>query len=400
MTGATSPGVAGDGGRMWPALDDLNLVTLSRYGAFLPTREADWPPEPAPAPLVPELAAAMTTALAGLSQPVAVALSGGVDSSVIAWLAGARAERAYTLDTGRARREASLAAEELGVKLTVLPPAPGGSLDTPLDDVVLGIGRPTHSAAPFGFAQLYRGMRAHGVCAVLTGDGADELFAGHAYHQCPGATWASGAPLWERYRAARGLCAQIPVAAFFRADYLEEYGSRRAWERSEYAAIIERRTRGLRPADALRFLDVALRMRPQCVDLQRHLAARSGLEYAALMADRRVVSAALSLPIDGAAPKQPLRALLVEQLGARWRTVTKEPMHAPTGGRTVHSLPGDWQDALSVETTRRHGIFRHEHLERQMRSLTPSTDYLPRELVIAATTHRYLDLSRNHPQRG
>jgi len=377
-----------------------DLLTLCRYGAFLPRRALpDWPPPTnAALPLDAALEGAVGAALTRLPEPCGLALSGGLDSTAVALFAGPR--RAFTLDTGRAPAEASRAARVLGLERELVAVPGDGMLGTPLDEVVEALGAPTHSAAPFGFLALYRGLRARGQAAVLTGDGADELFAGHAYHRAPHPAWAAlgegrattADALFAAYRAVRGLEAQIAPEGLFTSEYLAAHGGDRLWERSARAEQVAGAAAGIAsPADRLRYLDVALRMRPQCVALQERLCRHAGLAYAAPLADPAVVAAALARPIaPGAPPKAALRALVVARLGPAYAELAKEPMFTPTGGRPAGALPERWRDALGPATCRRHGVFRPEAIARLLAGLRPEDRYLPRGLVVAATTHRWL----------
>jgi asparagine synthetase B (glutamine-hydrolysing) len=275
----------------------------------------------------------------------------------------------------------------------LIPLGDGGVFDTPLDDVVQGLRRPTHSTAPFLFLPLYEAIKEHGFASVVTGDGADEVFAGHAYHREPGSAWMDGTgSLLERYRSARGLEMQIHVSSLFGREYLDEFGTRRRWELSQFARAIELRARAIEsPWDRLRFMDVAIRLRPQCIELQARLAAFAGLVYAAPISDPRVIRAALARPID---PKEkekaPLREYLIERLGERWQEETNEPFFAAKGSRSVSDLPPGWRAALNTSTTVRNGIFQPARIESLLSALDPSAAYFPRELMIVATAHRSL----------
>jgi asparagine synthase (glutamine-hydrolysing) len=419
-----------------------DLRTLCRYGAVLPRDAAALPDldlaaralaahgaGAAPAPGEEEarldaLEAALRAAVAGAVEearardgaPPAVSLSGGLDSSAVAALASPLGARAATLSTGRAARESAAAARALGIEGALLvEPPPEGPLASPLDEVTAALALPTHSAAPFGFLALWRALAARGIRAVLTGDGADELFAGHAYHGAPHPAWDAlgGSPTVDRlfaaWRAVRGLEAEIAL------DDLLEPGARAAldarhppWEGSPAARAVAEAARAVRaPAERLRLLDVALRMRAQCVDLQARLARAAGLAYAAPFVERRAAAAALALPLaNGEARKRPLRRLL-ERIAPRasgsagapapWSTLEKEPLHAPTGGRDAAALPAPWREALSEEAARRHGVFRPAAIAALRAEIRAGRAFLPRAAVVAATTHRWLEIPATAP---
>lgn len=352
----------------------LDLGTLCAFGAHLPWTLGS-PPVAEPGPPGPAVEAAVRHALAGARGPVGIALSGGIDSTVVAAAAvraGAR-PRVFALDTGRAAEEARAVASALGLALELIPLPPGGIRGTSPAAVVGALGRPTHSGAPFGFLPLYRALAARGIGTVLTGDGADEAFAGHDYHRRPPMAWADD--IWSTWRAVRGLGVdERALLVDPGPPWVESPAARRV--AAEVAAIEGSAAR-------LRWLDVRLRQGPQCVDLQRALAEACGLAYRAPLADRRVTARALAAPLDPARPKAPLVALAEGWLGRPWRRV-KQPMHTPTGGA---ALGDDWLRWLDDSMTRRWGVFRPAAVARWVAEVDPAANWLPRAVVIVATTH-------------
>ena len=185
------------------------------------------------------------------------------------------------------------------------------------------------------------------------------------------------------YRAIRGLESEIDLESLRNADRPDPID---AWESSEFAgATAERGLRVDDPADRLRFVDVALRMRPQCVELQRRLCAFVGLGYSAPIADERVVAAALSEPV-GDHPqvgKRALREFVAESLGGRWGSVPKSPIASQNWSRAPQELPAEWRELLAAAPD--YG-FRADVIERVVADLDPTMPWLPRRLVVAATT--------------
>ena len=365
---------------------------MCRFGAFLPET---LPPAPVVSrvPLAEALSAAVGRALATARPPVAVALSGGLDSTLVA--AAARrlwgpSLQAFVLAAGSAPRQAHFVAARLGLTLCSVPAvAPGGVSP---NEVARALGEPTHSAAPFVFLPFWRALAAAGVGTVLTGDGADELFAGHAYHRAPEAALGSGwgsedrpampassetpgrnASLWAGWASARGL--GIDTSALLRTRWPD-------WTESAAAEQVAAELSVCRgPADQLRWLDVRLRMRAQCVDLQTRLTAAAGLGYGAPFADPQVVGAALAYPLDPSRPKAPLAALASEWLRVPWAPA-KEPVRAFTGGALSPEMARWTRDALVVES----GLFRPEAVS-ALRRIEPNAPYLPRGLLVVATAH-------------
>ena len=369
------------------------LRTLATFGAFLP-RNGELPRANGAVSVGEALAGAVTQAAAGTAR-TAVALSGGVDSTVVALLAAGQVREAWVMDLGGAVESAQRVARELGLRLHVVQPPTGGVLETPVRDVVAALGHPTHSAAPFAFLPLYRAMAAAGVERVLTGDGADELFGGHAYHRARHLAFEqadSRASFWSAYSSLRGVAEQVELDGILG----ETRRPGEPWENSEYAqAVFEGSSSLVSAPERLRFVDVAVRMRPQCVDLQGALCAYAGLRYAAPIADRAVVAAALAEPVGFYRDhgKQALRALARARLGARWSAVSKDPIHSQNGRRTSSGLPTEWRELLCAERCEEHGVFDASAVEDRVRSLRAEDEWLPRSLMVVATTHAWIEQS-------
>lgn len=364
-----------------------NLRTLAEFGAFLPDTG------PIPTSTYGDLETTIRAAVRRSIKPgrrTAIALSGGVDSACVAAMAGGAVSEAWVLDAGGAVPAAKHAARELGLSLRIVAPEADGALGTPVSDVVAALGHPTHSAAPFAFLQLYRAMAADGVQHVLTGDGADELFAGHAYHRRPHPAFTDATQprcFWAAYSKLRGVAAQVELDAITRAGVTARWSD---WTESDFAmSAFEAAMARADAADRLRFVDVTLRMHAQCVDLQRALCSFVGLDYSAPLSDPDVVSAglAISVPLSRTHGKEPLRAILVDALSGRWRDVPKEPIASQTGGRTAHELPTEWHNLLAPSVVEEHGLFDVDSIRTRTDALDPANPWLPRSLVVAATAH-------------
>jgi asparagine synthase (glutamine-hydrolysing) len=153
--------------------------TLGRWWSWVPER----PPEPVD---VEGVLTAAVHARATADQPVAVQLSGGIDSALVAAMAAdVGVETAYTFrfvgpsDWDEADR-ASEIAQHLGLRHVVVEADAAALLDD-LDAAVVASGGPvinTHAAAKW---QLVRRVWQDGHAVLLTGEGADELFWGYAH---------------------------------------------------------------------------------------------------------------------------------------------------------------------------------------------------------------------------
>ena len=123
--------------------------------------------------------------------PIGVLCSGGVDSSLVAALAlevkpdmvafGARYKGAPGLDEGEAQKKV---AHWLGMELDLLEMT-RSEWRRGLVDAALHFGAPLPNGSPVTITQLADRARKRGIKVLLTGEGADELFAGyrHSWHQ-------------------------------------------------------------------------------------------------------------------------------------------------------------------------------------------------------------------------
>ncbi|WP_379066426.1 asparagine synthase (glutamine-hydrolyzing) [Mesorhizobium sp. UC22_110] len=117
--------------------------------------------------------------------PVGSYLSGGLDSSFVSTLAArAQPERLSTFSLGFDSEEhdeskwQALMATTLGVKHTTVRCA-AGDISQLFPSVIRHVERPILRTAPAPLAKLSALVHDNGIKAVLTGEGADELFAGY-----------------------------------------------------------------------------------------------------------------------------------------------------------------------------------------------------------------------------
>ena len=117
--------------------------------------------------------------------PVGSYLSGGLDSSLVSTLAArARPERLSTFSLGFDSEEhdesrwQALMATALGVEHTTVR-CTAGDISQLFPSVIRHVERPILRTAPAPLAKLSALVHENGIKAVLTGEGADELFAGY-----------------------------------------------------------------------------------------------------------------------------------------------------------------------------------------------------------------------------
>jgi asparagine synthase (glutamine-hydrolysing) len=118
--------------------------------------------------------------------PVTMFMSGGVDSSLIAALAGV--DRVYTcqfVEFEGMIDEAPYAqdlADRLGMELELVVPTKAEFFDA-LSSLARHLEMPTGSFSVFPLYQLARAVKRDGYKVVLSGEGADELFGGYARNE-------------------------------------------------------------------------------------------------------------------------------------------------------------------------------------------------------------------------
>ena len=131
-----------------------------------------------------ELLLAATTRLATKPSPTAVAVSGGLDSALLLALlraAGVRDVQAYTASTGLPgydeRAEAEATAQHFGHALRVVTVTDADFVDA-LPSCVTAMETSIYNLHPLERFFLARAVAADGHAALVTGDGADQVFAG------------------------------------------------------------------------------------------------------------------------------------------------------------------------------------------------------------------------------
>lgn len=159
--------------------------------------------------------------------PVAVLLSGGIDSSLICWaVAELGADlTAYTIgvpgDPWDESAAAAATARRLGIRHHVLPL--GGDEMPDLDELLSAYDEPFASSSALGMLRISRAIGASAK-VVLTGDGGDDLFLGYPRHR----------HLWLAQRLARYVAPKSAPAWARRA--LRAGPLRRAGALLDYAA--------------------------------------------------------------------------------------------------------------------------------------------------------------------
>jgi asparagine synthase (glutamine-hydrolysing) len=226
--------------------------------------------------------------------PIALMASGGVDSSLIWWAAGARIERAYTIEWAGSTGDEHLSEDAVTVR------ALSHLLGTPVTYVA---GEDTSNAPPRGgdlFADpahdlarnISRRASSDGYKVLLSGQGGDELFAGYARHRI--------APILQHLRL--GQLGKVAEHAIFRfgkglgAEYMVRI-ARAASEPESFASYMQLCTYST-AVDRARALDCTEAEVSNDVVWQRHRAVFDALPIGASFL-RKAISLDLSVYLPG-----------------------------------------------------------------------------------------------------
>jgi asparagine synthase (glutamine-hydrolysing) len=247
------------------------------------------------------------TAMAAADAPLGAFVSGGVDSALIAGLAhGERDDfRGFTAEVAGDASEVEMARSlsvRLGFDLAIARFGPDDwlgrwasttwSLETPL------ITNP--SASPF--AAVAERARSDGYKAVLTGEGADELFLGYPRMASAGIEKVVGAPL-SALRSLYGRSPRIADAVLDRRDLASSAfvrGIAGSFEEDAIAAEARDRYAFAGPkqattmAESLRFLTTSLQALLQRND---RIGMAASIESRFPYLDEEVVAFAVNLPV-------------------------------------------------------------------------------------------------------
>jgi asparagine synthase (glutamine-hydrolysing) len=327
--------------------------------------------------------------------PVAVMLSGGLDSSAILALAAAHTERrltafslgfdepghdefdGYVTLRGDARWD-NVHARCTREHLELLPDALW------------------HSERPLGGVDvsrlvIARTIAAHGFKVVLTGEGSDELFGGYRwYHGQRVADWLALIPAWARETLARGADRFRPrFARVLRAPV--EMGMQR------FASMISGLDAGaftaLLAPDAARvcgaaelfpppgepvaswdrfaqvqYYDQRVRLPDLVIDNLDSACMAASVEARVPFLDREVYGLARTLAphvkMRGLTEKFVLREAMRGVLPEAVRTREKHGMTTPTAEWLLEPLPERLETLLSPPAFERHGLFRADRVQR------------------------------------
>ena len=253
--------------------------------------------------------------------PVGLYLSGGVDSSAIAWAVAAAKHgptEAFAIGFDGPEFDETPGATEvaraLGLPLHVL--RAGDELLSTLPDVIRHAEQPHGDASFLPMLALAR-EASRSLKVVLTGEGADETLGGYSWHAA--APYNTRDP-WDAVRE------RFETHAVFRHDEkltLERGALRQVGADRDSAAVVRAELDRARAADPIAqtlFVDTALLLPGNNLVKADRMGMAHGLELRCPFLDYRLVELAFTISGDqrvaGGVTKRPLRDLLAPELPA------------------------------------------------------------------------------------
>ena len=179
------------------------LWRIARDGSIRRARYHEWPQHTAITPTPETLHALLTDSVAlrlRADAPTVSLLSGGLDSSLITWIAAQHraqprsqfigafsygyAGELHAAHDETARAAALIAALPTPIEHTLLRADPRATLDELLA-LTIAQGLPSTTPSILASHRLYRAISGRGIKVALSGEGADELFAGYTRRYLP-----------------------------------------------------------------------------------------------------------------------------------------------------------------------------------------------------------------------
>ncbi len=244
--------------------------------------------------------------------PIAVALSGGLDSSIVAAAAAQHHAglHAFTFSLAPGSdpevEHATLLAKHLGLEHRVaqlMPNKPEGWLRRVawhLEEPIANI----NALVSYGLAAI---VRAHGYKVVLVGEGADEVFGGYPWYRLALEDGAKGADVFQAYRKRR---AQRGGLAYLRPFAVEAERKRLQQQQETFAAALHKDAlKGFLAFDQATQLQYSQLLRVDRMYMAHGVEARVPFLYRSVLMQSAALPAHRMLAPTGAAGRQEKIAL-------------------------------------------------------------------------------------------
>jgi asparagine synthase (glutamine-hydrolysing) len=337
-------------------------------------------------------------------QDVALALSGGLDSSIIGAVLKSRGARvkAFTLDFGRysvEKDEAKSVATQLGLPLVSIKVRPG-MLRKVIDDFIGGMGLPFGDAAVAGQYFLNKAIGSHRLSTVFNGEGGDQLFGG--WTQKPmlsAAVYAPGLDINTRYlncyHRFQGLEDEMYTNSF--KEKLHED------DRSQIIARSHEEVESISYLDRIRLIDFHLKGTQSIAPRAHRMAEAWGLELETPFFDREFVKLSFTVPsrlkLSGACEKYILKKQVAHLLPEDiiWRR--KKGMSFPVTQWLLKPFGPVAMGFFSLGSLLNRGYFKEQYINRLLRGDDHASEIRQRRLgeklwtliVLDAWFRQYLD---------
>jgi asparagine synthase (glutamine-hydrolysing) len=267
--------------------------------------------------------------------PVAVFLSGGLDSSAVAALASQRASGpidGFTITFTERRFDESAVARQVAARFGIRHheiPLGGADLLAALPDAFAAMDQPTLDG--INTYVVSRAVRAHGTKVVLSGLGGDELFGGYPsfrraralsrYARLPAPVKATAAHLASRMGGVRGAKVALGLRRGSPADaaYLASrtlFGDRQVADLCrDHAVALDHAPSSLTLLQRVSWRELTGYMRNTLLRDSDVFSMAHGLELRVPLVDREVASAAFSVADALKVSRSVSKPLLVAALG-------------------------------------------------------------------------------------
>ncbi len=303
--------------------------------------------------------------------PVAIALSGGLDSSIVTAIAAQFKSKKditafciqYSGDTNEDWRHAKIMAADCGIKLM-------GPIITPqtmteyINRCIVANDGPVDSIRRIGMLANYESMREHGFKVALIGEGADEFNLGY-YHKFPG------------FELDRDICSSaenLKEAFVGRADYVKEFFTQSFLADVSFESIIDSilesnysKCPSSDPIERMEYF-YAKRFLQYLEDGNDRAAMASSIEARVPFVDPDFIEASLAVPIESnitpAKEKMALRKAFASMLPKEISQRVKSPFPANEDLTSHKLIAKEFRRMISRSQKNVWGIFKKRRFEK------------------------------------
>jgi asparagine synthase (glutamine-hydrolysing) len=303
--------------------------------------------------------------------PMAVALSGGLDSSIIAALAVKFKSKKdvtgfcvkYTGDSNDDYQHAKIMASHLGITLKRVVVTPDNMIEY-INRCIVSNDGPVDSIRRIGMLANYEAIRGDGFKVALIGEGADEFNLGY-YHKFPG------------LKLDKEVCATaetLSMAFLGRADYVKEFFNEDYLEKVDFEKIVNKivdkyysKCKSEDSMDRMQYF-YAKRFLQYLEDGNDRGAMTSSVEARVPFVDPDLIGVSLSIPIEDNISddleKRALRDAFSDMLPEQVLYRKKAPFPANEDLTTAKLISKEFKRTIAVSPQRVWDIFDKERFQK------------------------------------